>query len=595
MNLTTKGWNEGEVRMHQVMHVPEQGYPTRPGLSFHAQRLLHMSSLLALGVVDEQGRPWTTLIGGEAGFARSLGQSIVGVKALADVQQDPVLQTILQHSRNKNNQGDDARTDFQEFSALGIHLATRDRVKIQGQLLGAGVVSTHENISEVQIAFAVKGSLGNCPKYLNKKDLVLTTPEPVLLSDTIPLSEPALALLSQADLFFITSHQPDSMSTNHRGGSPGLIRVLQNDQDGCILVYPEYSGNRFYQTLGNLIIDPRAGLAIPDFETGNILYLTCTTKVLYGESAASTLPRSNLAVQLLVTAVKHVQHGLAFRASAGEPSPYNPPVRYLPSERPPGPQSEPSKVYATLLSREPLTSTIARLKFRTSKPITWSAGQYVALSFESELDDGYAHMNDDDPRALNDDYVRTFTVSSPPSDSKLGSQEFEITFRNVGKVTDFLFKLNIRAGLEVPMLGFAGDFAMKQGDETDKLVPFIAGGIGITPLLSQMESLDLRRLKLFWTISARDLGLVMNTLRMHPGLAKESIIFVTGYEEQWANDVVEVETTGVTVLKRRLQQSDLTDQKELGNTWYLCTGPALRKSVLTWLGEKQVIYEDFDY
>ena len=44
------------------------------------------------------------------------------------------------------------------------------------------------------------------------------------------------------------------MGTNHRGGSPGFVRVASNKPGpgGCTLVYPEFSGNRLYQTLGNL-------------------------------------------------------------------------------------------------------------------------------------------------------------------------------------------------------------------------------------------------------------------------------------------------------------------------------------------------------
>ena len=54
----------------------------------------------------------------------------------------------------------------------------------------------------------------------------------------------------------------------------------------------------------------------------------------------------------------------------------------------------------------------------------------MALAFEDELSAGYSHMRDDDPRSLNDDYVRTFTVSSAMGRG-LPHDEFEITFRNV--------------------------------------------------------------------------------------------------------------------------------------------------------------------
>ncbi|ERS96522.1 hypothetical protein HMPREF1624_06726 [Sporothrix schenckii ATCC 58251] len=65
------------------------------------------------------------------------------------------------------------------------------------------------------------------------------------------------------------------MDTNHRGGSPGFLRVADEggqspNHTALTLVYPEFSGNRLYQTLGNLKVNPLVGVVIPDFETGNV-------------------------------------------------------------------------------------------------------------------------------------------------------------------------------------------------------------------------------------------------------------------------------------------------------------------------------------
>ena len=199
------------------------------------------------------------------------------------------------------------------------------------------------------------------------------------------------------------------MGTNHRGGSPGFVRVAKNDASGTVLVYPEYSGNRLYQTLGNLYTSPRAGLVFPDFDSGDALYLTTSTEVILGKDASAVLPRSNLVVKLHVSAARFVKNSLSFRANNLERSPYNPPVRYLPAEKAlPDAQTSNSKaIYAKLLARDRLTPTIARFRFSISDPETsgrWTPGQYVALAFEDELSVGYSHMRDDDPQSLNDDY-----------------------------------------------------------------------------------------------------------------------------------------------------------------------------------------------
>lgn len=625
------GWHEGELQIHRLLRVPEYDYPMYFGLSFSATYQLHHSSMLALGTLDDEGWPWTTLIGGEAGFASALGGNFVGVKTVVARQHDPVIEALV-----KKGGKDKA------LSALGIHLDTRNRVKLSGRLLGSELVdlspptgnkSTSQNhdAAELQLAFAVEQSLGQCPKYINRKTLLPNIPQPTLVSASIPLCPAAMSLLAKADIFFISSsHYSTNMGTINRGGPPGFVRVASNTAARTTLIYPEYSGNRHFQTLGNLYTTPQAGLVFPDFETGDVLYVTGTTELAYGHEAAEILPHSNLLVKIRLTGARFVQRGLAFRAAATgrEPSPYNPPVRYLASERADASASAQlagqeggAKVSAKLIAREILTPTIARFRFRISDPKaagTWTVGQYVALAFADELSIGYIHMRDDDPKSLNDDYIRTFTVSSPPPQPiptacadtgkiagkgptagdidavKIG--EFEVTIRNVGSVTDFMFRQNVRAGLEIPLQGFGGTFTVEQNEST-KIVPFIAGGIGITPVLAQFSTLDLRRFRLYWTINVKDIGLVVDTLERNPGLADSTLLFVSGtanggagQAQQWSY-LERVDEMGAKVMRRRVAAADL--DRDLAETWYFCTGKALRKDLLQWLDGKKCVFEDF--
>ena len=55
---------------------------------------------------------------------------------------------------------------------------------------------------------------------------------------------------------------------SHRGGKPGFVGV-----QGDTLAIPDFRGNRFYNTLGNLLGDPRAGLLFVDFASGDILQI----------------------------------------------------------------------------------------------------------------------------------------------------------------------------------------------------------------------------------------------------------------------------------------------------------------------------------
>ncbi|KAI9845081.1 MAG: hypothetical protein M1837_005085 [Sclerophora amabilis] len=636
-------WNTGEEKMHQLLRVPRQDNPTVPLLTPGAGYMLTIAPLLALGTLDKQGRPWTTVWGGQPGFSRPVGHSMIGIKTLVDRRHDPIIEALLGDG-GEDDEVVRADGSGKMVGALAIDLETRKRVKIYGRLMAGAMGQPDDQVGknetrEVQLVVKVEQSLGNCPKYLNSKQINPARPKPKLISDKLPLPQKALELLGKSDLFFISSsnHELD-MDTNHRGGPPGFTRVLSNNsEDGTVLVYPEYSGNRLYQTLGNLQITPMAGLVFPDFDSGDVLYLTCNTEILLGRTAAQILPRSNIAVKMAVTGVRFVEDGLSFRGELGERSPYNPPVRYLRNEKDSadGFNAGDECLKAKLVKRESITPSISRFRFSLSdskKDLTrWKAGQYVALSFEHELNMGYSHMRDDDPKSLNDDYIRTFTVSScpapqPPSPPLRGDKidkclqlkpkEFEITIRRVGAATNLLFRWRPQIELKLPLRGFGGEFFIGQPhphgqdvgheDESATLIPVIAGGIGITPLLAQLPSLNVGQLRLFWTVRAEDINLVIDVLERHPALASSSTrVFVTavkGVDDEIGKKQCELISRArhmVSMLaERRMEKEDLLGSEEpTTNRWYVCTGTGLRKTILHWLeGEgREVVYEDFNY
>jgi NAD(P)H-flavin reductase len=364
------------------------------------------------------------------------------------------------------------------------------------------------------------------------------------------------------------------------------------------IVYPEYSGNRLYQSLGNLQLNPKVGITFPDYETGNVLYMTGTSEILVSADAAHLMPGSNLAVKITITEAHLVQRGLPFRGTRHNPSPYNPRLRPLAGEgnikSTLSNQSIPT--VARLVGKKLITPTIARFTFSVPSGIVYSAAQWVAMDFKSELDIGYEHMRDDDPTSLNDDFIRTFTISSTPKPDAEKQSEFEITIRRVGPVTKFLFQQNERAGFEVPILGVGGDFQIEQ-KEGSGLAPFIAGGVGITPIMGQLGTLDLSptRFRLLWTLKVADVGLVVDTLERFPGLAQSTTVFLTGGSgiEGESQEVERIGSLGVEVRKGRVTKDDV-DQID-AETWYICAGKMLRKEMLALLQHRKVVFEDFDY
>ncbi|KAK4155716.1 hypothetical protein C8A00DRAFT_31469 [Chaetomidium leptoderma] len=664
--LEHNGWHSGERAIHSLLKVPTSGRqnPTAPGLPPSYAHRVTVSHLLAVGTVDDQGRPWTSIWGGERGFAQPVAQNILGIQSLVDKTHDPVVQALL----GKATKGEVLRPENgRTMSALSIDLDSRDRVKVAGKMAVGTVAGRPDNdtIGEVQIAMAIQESLGNCPKYLNKKAIRAHIPSPELVSSSLPLPPDALALIEKADMFFLSSTNGQTMDTNHRGGPAGFVRVVSNSPTDVVLAYPEFSGNRLYQTLGNLHTNPLIGIAIPDYSTSDVLYLTGSTQLLVGAAAASLMPHTNLAVKITVDSARFIKDGLPVRGTPLEPSPYNPPVRRLASQSPlslssslqTSSQQQSPLATATLLRRDLLTPTIARFTFLLRPPSsssnnqplkTWQPGQHITLSFASELDMGYSHMREADPQSLNDDFVRTFTISSPPppppppppvssssgsvSGSGSGSGdgvEIQLTLRKHGPVTGLLFSQPIGAAagvLEVPVLGVGGEegfriVAASAGSKKKKKAVFVAGGIGITPLLAQAPGVllaaaaqaaaaaqsgkDVKEggVEVLWSLRAEDLPLAVDAFERVEGLGSATRIFVTrgsgdGHEDGDVVAVIErVRALGAKVEVRRMGKEDLLGVRDAvrGTKYFACASPGMIRSVQDWFGEEEVVFESFEY
>ncbi|KAI1612944.1 hypothetical protein EDD36DRAFT_250742 [Exophiala viscosa] len=619
-------WHEGEAAIHKRTHVDyREDNPTIPSLYPRAAQQVSRYPLMAFGALDENDKPWCTTWGsGKPPMAQQVAQSVIGIRTTVDASFDPVVQAIFKGQ----NDGEVLREEGEGrlMSGLSISLEERGRVKLAGRIIAGALnatMATEEGAQaadksgtgqagEMQLVAKIDQVLPNCPKYLNKKKIVSSTPSPRLLSTSTRLVERAVNIIRKADLFFLSSaHKHKDMDCNHRGGPPGFLRVQQPEDPvkGSTIVWPEYSGNNLYQTLGNLETTPHAGLCVPDFETGDVLYVTGDTETLVGAEASHVIAKSNLAVRLMVTDVRLVENGLPFRGiptddvSQGR-SPYNPRVRYLTSERRDAFDKDPGDkppTTAQLIRKSRLTPTITRYRFALTDPAVfgpWKPGQYVAMDFTDELDMGYSHMRDDDPTSLNDDYIRTFTVSSIPNSLGDHGEEFEVTVRRVGNVTRW-FEYQREGMCEVGIRGFAGEFSFDQ--TANKRVGFIAAGIGTTPLLGQMDILDLTRLKVWWSVGVRDVGLPLDILTQYPALKDSLTIYLSGSEsvlddnEKERTKLQKLVGTGVKIERRRLQQSDLTSAEAGVDNWYLCTAPAMRKEVQSWLPGKSVVFENFDY
>lgn len=322
------------------------------------------------------------------------------------------------------------------------------------------------------------------------------------------LPKEAIELITEADTVFIASVYESGASTatrcpshagmNARSGLPGFTRVRPSD--GRTVVLPDYSGNRFLMSLGNIESSRVVGLTIVSFTTGDVLYLTGTAQVLVGEPAFDIMARQPSILLMETTGFTLVRDALPIRQTPGsevERSPYSPKIRYL-REEDPALAGGLGGYKARLVSAVQDADNIATMRFEVipqpdSTGLVIVPGQAVVLDFMDWLGPpAYQHMADGKPGALNDDRVRTWTVSS--AHEGRSTMWFELTMREMkdGVVTGALFQIlrsqprlqTISAVADV--VGVTGDFCLDTGNV--KML-WVAGGIGLTPFMAMFAAL----------------------------------------------------------------------------------------------------------
>ena len=164
-------FHPGEDRMHDLLHVPPMENPTSPFLAPYAAQLLSRSPLLALGTLDQEGRPWTAIWGGEAGFAQQIGPSIIGIRTTVEKVFDPVVKNLI--GTKEDGEVVQMTGTPRMLAGLGIDLETRRRVKLFGRMTAGSLsspVSDQEDVGhgEIQLVVKIEQSLGKHVPFLGR-------------------------------------------------------------------------------------------------------------------------------------------------------------------------------------------------------------------------------------------------------------------------------------------------------------------------------------------------------------------------------------------------------------------------------------------
>ena len=87
-------------------------------------------------------------------------------------------------------------------------------------------------------------------------------------------------MIRSADTFFVASSgalgdRNAGIDVSHRGGRAGFVSFAE----GGALTIPDYVGNNYFNTFGNLVVQPRCGLLFLDFQSGELLQLRGMAKI----------------------------------------------------------------------------------------------------------------------------------------------------------------------------------------------------------------------------------------------------------------------------------------------------------------------------
>jgi hypothetical protein len=161
--------------------------------------------------------------------------------------------------------------------------------------------------------------LRNCPKYIQQRELVADAdPSPARASLGSELTARQQDWIATADTFFIASWSPDhGADASHRGGRTGFVTV----GGATRLSWPDYKGNSFFMTLGNLELNPACGLLFLDWRQGHTLHLTGDSHVDWDDRSA---PGAKRTVHFRVRRVVQVDNATVLRWRFLEHSSFNP-------------------------------------------------------------------------------------------------------------------------------------------------------------------------------------------------------------------------------------------------------------------------------
>ncbi|MFS2198129.1 pyridoxamine 5'-phosphate oxidase family protein [Pseudomonas sp. Pseusp3] len=461
-------WHAGEKQLQAHVGVAERMEAfgrkvIRSEMPDQHRTFYQQLPFMLYGAVDADGHPWASILEGQPGFAQSPEPGLLQFHSL------PALDDPAQLS------------DGSAIGLLGIELHTRRRNRINGHVRA---------LTTDGFAVTVDQSFGNCPQYIQLRQfhsVPLADPSTRIAQHFSELDDAAMATIAEADTFFVASYVDvdgeRSVDVSHRGGQSGFVHV-----EGNRLTIPDFAGNLHFNTLGNLLLNPRAGLLFIDFNSGDLLQLSGRTEIILEGPQVEAFQGAERLWTIDVEQVVRRPAALALRWRFDGVSPtslltgtWEQATARLQAKAL-GDQWRPLRVVRIEAQSHNIRSIYLEPADGAGLPL-FQAGQHLPLRFNI---DGDVH-------------IRTYSLSSAPSDDF-----FRISVKRDGRVSTHLHE-QIRVGDLLEARAPQGHFTVAPHERRPLVL--LAAGVGITPLLSMLrevvyQGLRTRRIRPTWFIQS---------------------------------------------------------------------------------------------
>lgn len=279
-----KKFHAGEIELQKHVGMAERAdkisqVALRDHMPIQHRQFFQQLPFIMIGHIDTQGAVWASMVAGKLGFIESPKDTLLTINA-QPVKGDPLAQLLEDTQAGRKTKP--------RLGLLGIELPTRRRNRINGELI---------NVTDNSFQIKATQTFGNCPKYIQVKK-VKSIPQPAADTQSAVnvdrFTGEIAELIKNCDLFFVASTNQssstltdapeyDGADVSHRGGQPGFVKL----EDEKTLTVPDYFGNSLFNTLGNFLINPAAGLLFLDIQNGHLLTLTGQAEVLLNDPEQS--------------------------------------------------------------------------------------------------------------------------------------------------------------------------------------------------------------------------------------------------------------------------------------------------------------------